>query len=337
VQSGSTVSQVIENGNNNETNNFTVYYLGSGQDSAVTNGQSSWLIDVNVGGGNPAVTTNTTFVEATLGTLDMVINPGSAPAEIPCSATNPSTGLTCAAGNESVGVVFTPPYAGFFEVCGYFGLNSGGQSIATQWIETPNNAQTILQEGKTRVEMGVSGSTAVANCGTFQFNSTSKRTLRLMYEATGAGLYTLDRSTNVGQRDLHVIVKPLLQNIARPVLTGDQVTTPGATNPILFGFNYGTTNAATPCSGTPCFLEKTGNAISSVTRSGTGQYIANFDGTYSRIRCTGNASGSGMEAFFFGFPVLTCTNCSTLTMNTSRRDTGSFIDTVGTLNCMAIK
>lgn len=275
VQSGSSVSQVIENGNNNEINSFTVYYLGSGQDTAISNEQSSWLIDVNVGGGNPAVTTNTTFVEATLGTLDMVINPLSAPAEIPCSATNPSTGLTCAAGNESVGVVFTPPYAGFFEVCGYFGLNSGGQSIATQWVETPNNDQTILQEGKTRVEMGVSGSTSVANCGTFQFNSTAKRTLRLMYEATGAGLYTLDRSTNVGQRDLHIIVKPLLQNVARPVLTGDQVTAPGTVNERIFRAKF---NNAGSCS----IVNQSGSWVSSCVRNSAGNLTITFaGGTFS--------------------------------------------------------
>lgn len=318
----------------------------SDQEQAVTNEQSSWLIDANIGGEDftfNSIASTYTAMESP--NLDLVLNTakGSANAEIPCNTTNPSTGLTCAAGSENIGVAFTPPYAGLFEACVDFWFASApGNATTFQLVETPNNAQTILQEGGQKT--GSSGGGAQIDssmhvCGTFKFDSTAKRTIRLMFESpdTATRLIAIGRGSTLGQRDLKITVKPVLQNVARPVLTGDQVTTPGASQPILFGFNYATTTEATPCSGTPCLLVQTGNIVTSVTRSATGQYVANFNGTYSRVRCTGNASGSGMEAFFFGFPVLTCSNCSTLTMNTSRRDTGAFIDTVGTLNCMAIK
>ncbi len=203
-------------------------------DIATTNvisfSQADWHIDLNIGGGNPslgsaAVSTYTEIIDAG---LDMVLNTGSHAAEIPCSGTNPSTGLTCSAGSESVGAVFTPPFAGKFEVCGSFKdhINCNGAANCGfhtfQWIETPNNAQTILQEGGDRTGGGIQVSdsditTPNQNCGTFTFSNVQQKTLRLMYEQSVSGTgptastIFLDREALNGQRDMKITVRPITQ------------------------------------------------------------------------------------------------------------------------------
>jgi hypothetical protein len=187
--------------------------------------KSGWYIDANIGGANPslglgAVASYTEIINAG---LDMVLRSGSAAAEIPCSTTNPSSGLTCSAGSESLGVAFTPPTAGQYEVCAEFPYSavigvSGAINPTFQLIETPNNAQTLTQEGGGRAAFrfnsGAAGNsgTPVRTCGTFSFSDTSKRTVRLMYEQTASGaasssLVEIDRAAASGQRDMKITVR----------------------------------------------------------------------------------------------------------------------------------
>jgi hypothetical protein len=198
-----------------------------------SNKSMGWYVDVNIGGANPSLGTSnvSTYTEITNGSLDMVINSGSQPAQIPCSATNPSSGLVCSSGNESLGVVFDIPSVGTYEVCGTFGALSdvaaGGFVVsAFQWIETPNNAQTIIREGggKTLQRIGLSTATSPMGavsphkvCGVFKFNSVGQKTIRLMYEQLVSGtvnnsLVLIDRSATQGQRDIHITVKPMINN-----------------------------------------------------------------------------------------------------------------------------
>ena len=231
--------------------NFNLWYSPSGTQTAVTNDQSAWFIDANIGGANVAlgVANISTYTEITNSSLDLVLNPGSAAAKIPCSSTNASTGLTCAAGDESLGIVFTPPYPGYFDVCTNFTHETvGGGSVTGstyfQIIQTQNSSQTIVQEGKARVGSRAYGDVATVNahlpiyvCGSFLFSDTSEKTIRLMREQSwsGGGFQNIfaDRNGSVGQRDIRVTVRPSTQNIARPVLTGDTVTSKGAVKPDL--------------------------------------------------------------------------------------------------------
>ena len=214
--------------------------LGGNFQEGLTIETSGQHWDVNIGGGVPSlglidVTAYTELIDAS---LDMVINSGSTSAEIPCSTTNPSTGITCAAGSESVGIVFNPTTAGRYKVCGeftYIGQADQVEDIfATfQWVETPNNAQTILQEGNSRAMAGVGPGTTSGNatdissslnvCGNFTL-TTGKKTLRLMYEQSSTGTPTtsqllLDRSAITGQRDMHITVEKMDQQFPTPVFT----------------------------------------------------------------------------------------------------------------------
>lgn len=262
---------------------ISVYYFPTDAEYAVTNDQSSWLIDANIGGATFGLAgIQSTFTEITNGSLDLVIgaSKGSATAEIPCSSTNPSTGLTCAVGNESLGLAFTPPYAGQFEICGDFWVSNASATYKTyQWVETPNNAQTILQEGGQRTGGGGTPTDfSMHVCGTFNFTSTAKRTVRLMYEAADANSSSiaLGRDANLGQRDLKITVRPILQSVPRPILTGDQVTSPGLTNPKTFAVEWGGASRTLVCTSSPCTLYyNAGNFVTSVTHVSTGAYAVN--------------------------------------------------------------
>lgn len=300
---------IIQNatGTLNNKTKFLLEYWPLDSETAVSNEQSSWLIDANIGGATITVAgIQSTFTEITNGSLDLVLNSAknSAPAEIPCSSTNPSTGVTCAAGNESLGIVFTPPYAGQFEVCADFWFNGATGAYKTfQLIETPNNAQTILQEGGQRTGGGGSVTDYSHHvCGTFKFDSVTKRTIRLMYESQDAGnsVIAIARDAGLGQRDMKITVRPVLQNVARPVLTGDQVTTPGATNPKTYMFEFGQGSRGSACTVGPCTLHlNQGGLVSSVTKpGGAGTYDVNinagkFNGTnYSCVVSNATAQDS---------------------------------------------
>ena len=234
---------------------WKVEYFPDGEDVAISNEQSSWLIDANIGGGNPVLGgTTSTYTEITDANLDLVINTskGSAPAEIACPSGTASTGLTCAS-SESVGIAFIPPSSGAYEVCFAFSTNStNGDVPVYQIIETPNNSTTVLQEGGERIQSGFSissGNTYFPHklCGSFNFSDTSKRTLRVMYEKSTANTSNLvgDRAGTAGQRDIKVTVKPLLSGFNRPTLTGDTVTTPGAQKPVIYSASFSATGVKT--------------------------------------------------------------------------------------------
>lgn len=196
--------------------------------------------DVNIGGANPSLGTAgvTSYTEIINAGLDLVINSGSKSAQIPCSTTNPSTGVTCAAGSEGVGIVIDISTAGRYRACMQFSHIVDISASATlesvfQWVETPNNAQTILQEGKgkqsSQIGSGAIGGAIVKTsplylCGEFNFSSAGQHTLRLMFEQDTTGAVNAvnilgDRSANNGQRDIHITVDKLDQQMPTPAFT----------------------------------------------------------------------------------------------------------------------
>lgn len=206
---------------------------------AAINNSDAWRVDANISGANPSlggsnVTTYTGIENGSL-TLSNASGSGVLTAQIPCSSTNSPSGTTCSVGNESVGVSFTIPRAGDALACVNFGHNlfngAGGSAAVTfQIVETPSNAQTISQEGKTRIssQHQVASSSMVFPyrlCGTFSFASAGQKTLRLMYEQSTGGTVTTnavlaDADTGNGQRDIHWEVYPIDNRIPAPVIVG---------------------------------------------------------------------------------------------------------------------
>lgn len=116
------------------------------------------------------------------------------------------------------------------------------------------------------------------------------------------------------------------------------VQTAGVINPVHFSLTYGTTDASTACTASPCsYLNQIGNYITSVTRSSLSNYVLNFTKTYSKVKCTGNFHAPGVDiANTSGAPILNCSNCSTLAFQTVKIHTSADVDTTGTLMCDAI-
>lgn len=333
---------------------ISVYYYPTEQDIAVSPEQASWHIDANIGGGNVSLGTGaiSSYTEVSFSSYDMVINSnkGSASAEIPCITTNASTGLTCSSSNESLGIAFVPPSSGLYEACFDFSTEFGNintQHVVYQLVETPNNAQTILQEGGIRLQSGgTSASSAPSSnpskvCGTFNFSDTSKKTIRLMYEkiATVGNPNLLgDRDGTAGQRDIHVTVRPLLSAFNRPILVGGSNVTPGLTSSSVdsFSVSFGTTNATTQCSASPCsYFDQVGTGATSMTRVAQGSYALNFASSYSKMKCVGTIQESATATTQLT-PTLNCTSCNSVSFQTIN-NSGLNRDAYGTLFCQGVK
>ncbi len=206
----------------------------------------NWRVDANISGGNYDLGSSdqAAYVSMTNSAMTLTNNTSTTgnvlTAQIPCSTTNPPTGTTCGAGTEDNGVSFTLPVAGDVEACvdfSHFSKSgaSGDVSVDFEIVETPSNAQTISQEGKSRIQSGVatastSGSFPFHLCGIFSFTSSGQKTLRLMYEQDITATVTTniifgDVAAAQGQRDIHWVVKPLTQSMPAPVLV-QSVTAP---------------------------------------------------------------------------------------------------------------
>jgi len=209
-----------------------------------------WKVDSSISGANPSLTTGNvaSYSEIASSSLTLTNNSGQGniAAQIPCSATNPPTGTTCAAGSESVGVAFTPTGTFPQEVlaCVNFSWSAItgttlGNFISTifQVVETPTNAQTLSQEGKSKLESFASSPTAASHqlgvgqrvCGNFTFTSGGQKVLRLMFEQNVTGtpsqsVLLADLAANNGQRDIHWEVYPINQGIPAPILVGSVVS-----------------------------------------------------------------------------------------------------------------
>lgn len=226
---------------------FYVYRFPTSSETAYRADQSAWYVDATMDGANPSLGTSaqTSYVEITDAGLTLKPQSGSQPVGVMCSTTNaataPSTSnTTCAAGSESVGINFTIPRAGSYEVCfqgsHYVDVDNNGQVQATfELIETPTNAQTLTLEGGTRVESGNYGPSAAStriisafphtNCSIFNWSSAGTKGVRLMYEQSvtatvNNNLLLADAGANNGQRNMRWTVKPVTGNMPMPLLVG---------------------------------------------------------------------------------------------------------------------
>lgn len=230
--------------------NFAIYRFPTSTDLAYKPEQINWKVDANINGGtfDLGAAAQSSYLDMTSATMTLTNNTSSGnnvlTAQIACSTTNPPTGTTCAAGNESNGVSFVLPIAGDVEACVDFGwagdvggaATVGSVNTAFEIVETPTTAQTISQEGKGRPDglvkaVNPAGGARISTggpihiCGTFNFASAGQKVLRLFYEQAVSGTVngstvSADAASTVGQRDVHWTVRPLSYNMPYPVLVG---------------------------------------------------------------------------------------------------------------------
>ena len=213
-----------------------VYRFPSTSELAYRPDQVAWRVDANISGANPSLGTAavSSYTELTNGSLVLTQNSGSIATQIACASGTASSGTTCTAANESVGIVFTTPTAGDVLACVNFShqysVSVSSQVISTfQIVETTNTSSAIVQEGNSKIQSGTSNNSVFQTpyrlCGTFKFASAGQKTLRLQYEQATFGtvfesVVAADASGTQGQRDIHWEVYPITQSIPAPLLVG---------------------------------------------------------------------------------------------------------------------
>lgn len=297
--------------------NFMIKRFPTATETAIRVDTLGWHVDANISGTNPSLggSSISTYTDIESATLTLVNNAGSGilTAQVPCSGTNPPTGTTCAAGSESLGVSFTVPNAGDVLACASFAVEvttgaAGSIDGAFELVETPNAAQTISQEGKSRVNFQNRVASSTVNqpisrlCGVMNFASAGQKTIRLMYEQAASGtissnILLTDADTARGQRDVHFEVYPLnYLSGASPVFKG-MMSSNGSGQ---YRNEYVIIADGANCTTTPCTVSYQSGAWVSgtgVTRTSQGLYILNFLIPFSAPpSCTGVSRQVGTGA-----------------------------------------
>ncbi len=165
-------------------------------------------------------------------------NYGTITAQVPCSSTNPSTGLTCSAGNEGFGIVFNSPRAGRVEVCADFSHvwqpsgTAGALYSSFKIVKTTNSSQSVLAESQNIQTDGHSGSvniqelTPIHVCGQFDLPNAGQHTFRLFYQQVASGAaftassLALDSNPGSAASNATFKVRTIDQVAPAPVLVG---------------------------------------------------------------------------------------------------------------------
>ncbi|MGL4556280.1 MAG: hypothetical protein ACRCV5_02170, partial [Afipia sp.] len=231
----------------------------------------------------------------------------------------------------------------------HYGAVSATSSVNTafQIMETPNNAQTITNEGKSRITDYLAWNSGANNidqvspfnlCGTFNWTSAGQKTLRLMYEQdvsgtiAGSSIVT-DANANVGGRDVHWTVFPVGMSYNTPIFPGSVTSNSSGTERVERARVGGSTNDTTVCSSSPCTIHRQSGAwLTSVSRGGSGSYTLNIaTGIFSGPpTCTFNpANNASLFATSAG-----TTTATSVGFTSAVSSTGTVTDTYFDVICM---
>jgi hypothetical protein len=210
-------------------NRITIKRFPASSELVVTPERQNWYVSAVVSGGLPNLGTITTALsEITNSTLTLYPESGSQPVATLCSGTNaPPTAststTTCAAGDESVGITFTPPSVGSYEVCAEFSSSlttgAGGQADVTFQIQetaTNNNVALTTFSGSANAGFSLPNATyqnvPVNICQIMQVNSIGQKAYRLFRYTAASGTITTNviiANDSQGKRNLRWKVTPV--------------------------------------------------------------------------------------------------------------------------------
>lgn len=209
------------------TNNGMVELFSDGNNLRIRSIKDPWMVDVNIVFTSHLVlgtTSQSAYVTPNASDGTLTARSGSLPVGISCSSTNENTvgSTTCGAGNEEAGIVFNLPRSGRLKCTIQFAHYTSAASATDdifeifQLVHTPNNAQTLTEEGGSRIESGHTDSSATQDLsypatvvGMFNLSSNGKKTVRLMHESSISGTPSANRiesdgNTSAGQRDIRI-------------------------------------------------------------------------------------------------------------------------------------
>lgn len=279
--------------------NYFVKVRGGKDLTGNTYETSGWFFEGDIGGANPSLGTSgvSSWAPISDGSLSLNSKPGSGSCMIACSSTNPATGSTCSAGNEVVGLVCDIPTAGKYRACfstSYrASVNSGGGNTTFTVVETGLTDQTVVQDGGPNANFEASfGTNSTMNsgsnadlCGYLTFPTSGQKAIKLFYEqlaysGTSSVELRADRNANLGNRSIRVRLDKWNESKPTPVFNdlkqslAERPTT-SSNNKISY------VRLGTLCSASPCSIASQSGDITSVTRTGTGDYTVNFSSNFS--------------------------------------------------------
>jgi hypothetical protein len=296
---------------------WKIYRFPTTQETAYTADVANWRVDANLSGStNFALgsSNQTSYIGMTNSGITLTNNTtATATAQVPCATTTAPSGTTCTAADESNGVAFTIPRAGTYEACVEFAHQAAGSgapvvAAAFQIVETPTNAQTISQEGKSRVSSGIGTASNLFFphnlCSTFKFDSVGQKVLRLMYEQSitatvATNEIIADGNTSLGQRDIHWTVKPIDQSFPAPNLVNNVVSPSSGVERIVRARISGA-GAVTLESGDwingSCVMSGTGSALATCTLI-AGTFSDTPVCTATPVACASETGGCAVNAY----------------------------------------
>lgn len=111
--------------------------------------------------------------------------------------------------------------------------------------------------------------------------------------------------------------------------------TPGINGIIeTFSVNYGGSPITAACTGGTCNIDQIGNAVTSVTWTGTGAYTMAMPKTYTKLKCQGSAAVPGSALGIMN--VVNCANCNSVAFSTTGSSNTTGANSIGQLTCQGL-
>jgi hypothetical protein len=280
---GATQTLYIGNASTGDTASFELLYYPSESETGIRADQTGYRVEAILSGGGFS-TSGLSDTMPTDSGYTLSLGTGSQSAQIACAGTEESSGATCSA-NEGAGISFVVPQSGVYRVCSSFNEYTNGASLTNNYIlkETGNANQTSVQAGSSLGSAGHYVGTVPAGgiwtrrladvCHDFSFASQGKKTVRL-FVSGGSG-------TNlIGESAMRWTVNPLSFSANMPVVFKGMVTSNTSGRE-----RVERASITTFCNSSPCTIaSQSGSWLTSITRSGTGNYTANIvPGTFSGV------------------------------------------------------
>ena len=221
------------NGSSGATGRVYIEEFGTAGGQAYTPATVNWRID--------AILTGTMQIPTTMTATNLpVANSGivlgtfanSAPVSMACT-TGVAPSANCGGTNGTVGINFTPPQGGDYQVClttaiALYPSNTGNLVINYGIYETSGNTYTTASSprsvlGENLIGYGAAGTVHTRSyrwCETFSWPTVSSHTVRFMYNDSQNGTATTPGYLNQARFE----VTPITQNVPTPVLVGPNVS-----------------------------------------------------------------------------------------------------------------
>lgn len=216
----------------------------------------NWFAEAVIYGTDVFTTNTASFQELTNSGLTMFNTTGSAITKIPCSSTNSPSGYTCSSGDESIGINVDIPQDASYEICMYYPVGvqtNTATNLQTTIVETPSNAQTILQKGG-NTSYATFEANGVGTLGYKNSNTTcadlrlqaGNRTIRLFYkdgDSTAPRYATLPLAS-VNNQNMRISIKPSVSSLIQASFK-NAVKTKGISTPVISSAEISSTETIT--------------------------------------------------------------------------------------------